>query len=320
MRRARAALPLLLLLPSLAQAQEAVVVTRQAQLSYARLPGSERCPDEATLRGAVAARLGYDPFAEQADNVVTVEIARAGRGLRATIALTTRGSATSGRRVLSSPRLDCTDLGPTLELAISIAIDPLSLDRPAPPTTPPPAIPPTPPATTPPAPPRAPESKPDEDLKKIARPRPPDPLRPRAGVGVLVNLGTAPTVTAGFLVEAGLRRRRWSVGLEARYDLAGSAATSNGQVTIENVLGTFSACVYLSWFAGCGLATAGIQMSSGATIDGPRRQFQLFLAPGARLAVEIPLWLLVLYFTATCPCRSPPRCTSTPNPSTRRPS
>src|SRR5262245_34038263 len=114
---------------------------RRAQLRYARGPGAERCPDDATLRAAVTARLGYDPFTAVADGdvtIITVAIARAGRGLRAVIDLEARGSP-AGRRVLASPRPGCDDLAPTLELAISIAIDPLSLDRPAPPSLTPPA-------------------------------------------------------------------------------------------------------------------------------------------------------------------------------------
>jgi hypothetical protein len=31
------------------------------RLDYARAPGAEACPDERATRGAIAARLGYDP-------------------------------------------------------------------------------------------------------------------------------------------------------------------------------------------------------------------------------------------------------------------
>jgi hypothetical protein len=49
-----------------------------ARLVYARSADASTCPDETALRGAVAARFGYDPFFAWAKRTVVVEVWRRG--------------------------------------------------------------------------------------------------------------------------------------------------------------------------------------------------------------------------------------------------
>src|SRR4051812_40160467 len=63
-----------------------------ARLVYARAPGTESCADEATLRRAVAARVGYDPFFPFAKQTVVVRFA------------TSAASATSATSARPLPR------------------------------------------------------------------------------------------------------------------------------------------------------------------------------------------------------------------------
>jgi hypothetical protein len=94
------------------------------RLDYVRGPGAESCPDRAAVMAAVAARLGYSPFSNDGPRVLRCEIARAGAGLRAQIALRDAGGAVSGARTLASERSDCRDLLPAMLLVLSVAARP----------------------------------------------------------------------------------------------------------------------------------------------------------------------------------------------------
>lgn len=112
-----------------------------AELHYARHAGAENCPDEPTLRKAVSARMGRDPFLSAASTPVaplpspaptparpslrlTVAVQPARRGLQARIDLQdARGRVVATRR-LGSPASDCNELGAALALALALAIDP----------------------------------------------------------------------------------------------------------------------------------------------------------------------------------------------------
>jgi hypothetical protein len=69
-----------------------------AKLTYARSSGAERCPDEADLRKAVAARLGYHPFFPSASTTVVAEITRAGRGFHGHVKILDEDGVVRGER------------------------------------------------------------------------------------------------------------------------------------------------------------------------------------------------------------------------------
>src|SRR5204862_4286698 len=107
-------------------------------------PGADTtgCPDEQTLRNAVSARLGYDPFRPDAERTLQVDIVvdrrHERRGLRAHVELRDAAGNSAGSRDIGSQRSDCGELASALTLAISIAIDPMILTRPTPPAPAPP--------------------------------------------------------------------------------------------------------------------------------------------------------------------------------------
>src|ERR1700722_15263362 len=65
------------------------------------------CPDEASFRNLVAARLGYEPFATGAPDRVDVEIARSGAGLRGRASVERRDGRTPGAREISGRPHEC---------------------------------------------------------------------------------------------------------------------------------------------------------------------------------------------------------------------
>ena len=130
-----------LLAVALDQTSLAAPPHRFVRFSYERGSGTSSCPDEAAVRGAVAERLGYDPFAGDAPESVVVKLKRTDRGLRAEVEIRDRSGHATGARSLdsASARNDCTELASALALAVALAIDPLLIARPPPePACPPP--------------------------------------------------------------------------------------------------------------------------------------------------------------------------------------
>jgi hypothetical protein len=96
----------------------------QAGLVYGRSGAAESCPDESSLRRAVAARVGYDPFFPMAPQTAVVTIADEGGRLVAHIQLVDEAGRAHGARELDSALADCGSLFDTVVLTVSIAIDP----------------------------------------------------------------------------------------------------------------------------------------------------------------------------------------------------
>src|SRR6185503_8095001 len=117
----------------------------RAHLLYVREAGAERCPDEAQLRAQVAARLGYDPFSASAPSTISVTLRRSARGLLARIELVDRTGEVTGARSLTAPEPDCVALAQAVELAVSLAVDPLRFVAPPAPAARPPTVPVAPP-------------------------------------------------------------------------------------------------------------------------------------------------------------------------------
>src|SRR4051794_6145771 len=123
------------LAPSLAAARIA-----SARLTVERGQGAELCPDPHALRDAVVRRLGVDPFTDDGVTDIHVTVSGDSTGLHARIAIAGDPNRLSAERLLSSARLDCRDLADSIELALSIAINPriaLALSAPPPVSAPP---------------------------------------------------------------------------------------------------------------------------------------------------------------------------------------
>jgi len=247
----------------------------RAKLSYGREAGAERCPDESVVRGAVAARLGYDPFnaSAEARKTITVVVVGSPRGqapgLIARLVLTDDNGEIGGRRELKARGTDCTALADAVVLAISLAIDPLRFVEGPPPeaTRQLPAV-----------------AQTIEKVTPLALPK----YRGRLGAGVLAALGSAPGVSFGFTVTGGIRARRWSLNLEVRADVPSTQSVPAGSVTTAIYTGAIAPCFHASVFAGCGLVLLGAQIAHGDfAVSMDANEF--YAAAGLRTALEFPL-------------------------------
>lgn len=272
-----------------------------ARLVYTRARGTERCPDQAALRAAVASRLGYDPFRDQADRAIVARVQRASKKLEGSVEMRDGHGVVAGARRLSAELEDCDELVAAMALAISIAIDPRSALRPPSPSAPlPPSAPPSLPPPTAPPPPAEPAPSvpaPGEGSVPIAMPLPAalprssaEPWRARVRLGALATLGTLPRVTLGIALDAGFRRRWFSLTGGLEIDLpAARAADAGGSVSAWAITGRLTPCAHLGPAALCALAAAGGVRGSGAGVRHPRAETTPLVSLGARAALELPI-------------------------------
>jgi hypothetical protein len=271
------------------------LATPSAKLTYSRGPGAEVCPDEADLRKAVAARLGYDPFFPWAKKTIEADITRGKRGFHGEVKVIDAAGLVRGARSLDATSQDCADIVRALALAISIALDDLGVDEPDAKGS-------VPPAAAEPEPTPAPEPEP---APVVAAPTPPPstapppsarPLVPAVWIAPVLSFGSAPAPAFGFHADFELRYGLAFVDLEVQADVPAAGGTSpEGQVRTFLVLGSIAPCV--SWpkpFFGCALLSSGGFQETGIDLASPVTQSAPFLAAGGRIGVQVPL--LTRYF------------------------
>ena len=78
-----------------------------AHLVYVRGPGAETCPDEASIRSAVSARLGYDPFFPWAHDTIFVEVTGNRGAFRVELKLVDDQSFQRGTRAVTVKAGEC---------------------------------------------------------------------------------------------------------------------------------------------------------------------------------------------------------------------
>jgi hypothetical protein len=265
-----------------------------SRLTYARAAGAEACPEETTVRQAVAARLGYDPFFAAADKTIVARILRSREELRATVELVDNRGIVRGVREFKAPAGQCDELVATMALAISIAIDPsnpgilgdapkarpepprvepASLDRPAPPPSVAPAeAAPSPEAVVPPKP----------AAERLA-------IELRLGAAAVGAVGTAPAPTAGLALSAGVRRGIWSINLEGHDELPGSTDAGPGSVRTSRWAGGIAPCLHFDPGLICATTWLGSLRADGVGFADSRTRYVLYAAAGLRLGLEVPI-------------------------------
>jgi len=230
------------------------------------------------MRETVAAHLGYVPWRDTAARAIVVGVAAEGGMLRARVELRDTAGALSGVRELSSANSDCRELAAAIELAISIAIDPLSLAR-----RPPPPVPAHDREVVPEPPPAAPRGQTAAETQRRA-------LGLSASVGGLVAFGSAPSVAGGITFDGRLRLRSFSVALEGRIDFPAYRDALGGEISSSLILGAVHGCYHRWHLMGCGMLAAGGLRSAGHHLTNAESHTEPYLAGGLRLGAEVPLF------------------------------
>ena len=241
---------------------------RPLRLEYRVEPASVACPDEATFRSAMAARLGVDPFEDGARASLQVIIQPSTAGHRAEIALIDEAGAKKTRQ-LSGTRTDCADLGEALALSLSVAVEAFTASPPA--VVAPAPLPPL-PAPPPPA------------------PTPVTPVLPFAPLGGGVALGMAPSPAGVLWVGGGVQRRSLSLALEGRFQFPAGIAVEGGRVDVASLSLELVPCVELRPLRVCALLSGGALRSWATHLEAARESVTPLAGLGGRLEISVPLF------------------------------
>ncbi len=281
LRTLQLTLSALLLTASLASAQTAPQ-RPTARLRYARLDdAANACPSLFQTEAAVRTRLGYDPFRDDAKDVIEVFVEKGEpNGLRARMRLKDADGTSKGKRDLLSPSTDCVELSNALTLAISIAVDPQSFLGPSTPAIP-----------------SAESGGPPPPPIVAASPPPPPPMveaessrvKVRGGIGILGLAGTTFGITGGASVRLTVGTARWSVSLDGRGELPRVLQVGPGEISVTNAAGLLAPCLHVSFFGACAVAGVGATRIGSTGLDGSRDQVVLFFQAGGRVQAMFDL-------------------------------
>lgn len=272
---------------------DAKETARLAYTTPADVPG---CPDEASFRNLVAARLGYDPFVVDGRHDAAVSIAKQHGKLVARARVTRQGQTEPGVRELGGTPDQCEALTQALATTVAIALDPVrGLHGPEPLS---PAVPVPVPA---PAPVPAPVPAPAPTLLVWPIPPPytyrPAPARQHTPVsffGVargLAAIGAAPGPTLGGELGIGLGVGAFSITGALRVEATpGTAIAASGDALEATIFaGDVIPCGHLARWSLCGLARLGVFEGRSPSVVRPRIGGSLYFAVGARGGYALPI-------------------------------
>jgi hypothetical protein len=261
-----------------------------AHLVYSRTTDASACPDEQTLRKAVAARFGYDPFFPQAPKTVVVLVGHEQGAYTGRVELVDEQGFAHGSREITSHDDGCSELFGAVALAISIALD-ASLN---PPAKPPAAAESQPPEPEPePAAPMARAAVRDAPLTAAPIPAIPAESSPWAVGGELAasaGFGPSPGPRVAAFVRLRPRARLpISIAAELSVDWSlPSTASPSGAVTSELYSASLSPCWHYGAGFFCALGQVGWIQASVSEVTNPGSQGMVFAAVGARAGAEWP--------------------------------
>ena len=224
------------------------------QLEYLRAPGASQCPDRDSFTRGVSARLGTNPFDDQAPQRLVVQIRTEGQGLHGQVEVYD-GTALLGRREVTSQTMDCAELAGSLELAVAIAIDPFHAPvKPSPsPSEPAPSEPaPSEPAPSEPAPA---ESAPAESAPAAPAERTPFTLL--LGLGAMGSMGSVPTLAPGGFARVDVGWGRAALMVEGRWEQGSRIKAGSGSLAASLQQVALAPCLRQGWLDACAWAGVG---------------------------------------------------------------
>jgi hypothetical protein len=277
--------------------REVFAEPRLVRLEYIRGPEGKDCPNEAAVRNAIAAQMGYDPFSPDAAERLVITIAKGPKAGkvegRAELSLSYATGRRPGQNHSGWSRqyalADCDLVIASLALAIADELEPWPAPAPATPAAP--AKPPT-PASPPPEPPPSPlpASAPRVAERASHMPSSGPAFRVEVAAGGAATLGMAPAGVSGHVsATVGLRWRYASLSIEGEWQPDAGADLPDARLAGSRYGGAFVPCGHVLVFFGCGVAQLGAWIGSveaRVSDSGP----MLSIAAGGRLGVQFPVF------------------------------
>jgi len=261
-------------------------------LSYARDDSATSCPDEATFRSLVAARLGYDPFVASAALSLTVEFQRSGKEVVGRLKLTGKSDEQRGQRTLRAGADDCFELATSMALVAAVAVDPDAVQarknapgsaekpalaqKPAPSPGEPPKPAPLPPTSPPP-------TEPDHFEHGV-----------RLELGGVLPVGIVPAPRGGVRVGAALDVGAFSIGAEGAFLFPSSRDNPSGDGTVSShvLSGSLVPCAHPlagePWVIDfCVVGSVGAMRSTASGVTRSAPATDLYATVGPRAAIVV---------------------------------
>jgi hypothetical protein len=273
----------------LAVGDVALAEPARVSLTYERVDAAAtECPDEATFRKLVLARLGYDPFDKGGTRALNVTLRPQRTEVAGSLLLTGPAGEKLSARTLRSGDADCFELTTSLALATAIAVDPDAV-RAGPPPEPPPdpkPLPPPPPEPTPKPPPR------DDQPTSLWRLQSP---RARLSLAFVMPVGLTPAPRGGVRAGAGVEGGLWSLVAEGAFLFPSSNAESFGTVSSYVAHGSLVPCAGLPLHSVvlvdlCAVGSLGAMFSDASEVARSDPQTHLFATVGPRAALAVMPW------------------------------
>ena len=227
------------------------------------------CPSDKELRSLVAARLGYDPFSEQAASSAKASIHRHNGRLLGAVQLVDAQGAQVGARALEAANTACAALAESLALALAIAVDPALLARAAPPPEPAPV--------------------PVERIVVLppeVLPAPAIPIAWSIHLGALLSTGALPPLALGLSFEWRLRREALSLAVQGALLPSATLEAVGGRIDTSVLRGGLQACGHLGPAGLCLRGGAGVLRASGEGFVNDRRGMLPVVALGPAAYLE----------------------------------
>ena len=240
-------------------------------LSYDARP-SLGCPQAEQLRAAVAAELGYEPFADDASTALSITVRPSRAGVRGRVEMRLADGRRVGQRELTAS--SCEELTAALVLTVVMAIDPMRSvvpPKPTKPTKPQPQA----------------QVAPTNAIAPVAKRKPFDLDRPHLFIAADAHLAiqTAPAPAFGSSADVGVAAPHWSVAVELRGDVPSGADVLGARVTASLLLASFVPCGRYGFAAVCAIVGGGGQLISGAGAS----YWVGYGTAGARLELLVPV-------------------------------
>ncbi|MEJ7734588.1 MAG: hypothetical protein WKG00_36010 [Polyangiaceae bacterium] len=244
------------------------------------------CPDEATFRALVAARLGYDPFVADGRSRLDASLQKRGQELIGRLVLQGDDPAPRERELRARPT-ECFELATSMALAAAVAIDPeAARTGKAPPEMPPP-----------------PSAQPLAPPPTVTPPRPPPPPPPaaetrlgvRGGVGAVLPVGVVPAPRGGLRLLLALDGGAWTLGAEGSFLFPSRSEASFGSVGAWVANGALVPCARPSFGAAlsldfCAVAAIGLMRSDAEGVTRSEPTSDVFATVGPRVGVSLFPW------------------------------
>lgn len=262
-------------------ARAASTPVRRFVFAWTRGEGAETCPGQPEIAREVRARLGRDPFSDEAERSIEAVVTR--EGGRWFIRIRVReGQQTVGFRELTSDAADCGDIKAASVLAVALVVDPEAALNPESLAPPPPA----PPLPSSPAQPRAPAPPPllrgpqPSSAKFPPKPSPPATTKVALTYRGIVGFGLMPRAAPALALSVGVGRDVFegSTGLL----WVPEVTSTEGDFAFGTTGVWVGACLHLLRFTRGSVATCGGVL--GGAIHSVVRSLEVFepLEPGDR--------------------------------------